>query len=147
MESESVSMKIKSHRSMSNNLKCYLCEDTFVSRIDLSHHMKTSHPRKFKCRQCDKSFSTGSQLESHLEEHGALKKYKCEVCAKTFHFEWRLEKHLKMHNSEIVVRKCHFFNNVKECPFAVIGCKCLHEEAVICKYKEQCKYDKCQFRH
>ena len=129
------------------SLKCRVCDDVFDKRKDLSTHMKASHANNSKCRQCDKVFETSSQLETHLLDHDILKKHKCEKCGKTFHFRWRLDKHIKMHGSEIKIKKCHFFNNNKSCPFEELGCRFLHEESSKCKYSNLCKFDKCQFRH
>ena len=127
--------------------KCRVCYSKFVNTLDLKRHIVDSHSKKSECNKCDKKFTTSSQLETHLQEHGSQKENVCKKCGKTFHFSWRLEKHNKMHDSNITVRKCHYFNNDKQCPFDEIGCKFLHEEAVYCKYRSQCKFDKCQFRH
>ena len=83
------------------------------------------------------------------DEHGTKKQHMCKDCGKAFYFKWRLSMHMKMHTSESKdnIRKCHFFNNQKQCPFELIGCKFRHEESVKCIFKDQCKFDKCQFRH
>ena len=145
--------KQKQALTTSDNVKCRFCDDIFLTRKEHTQHIETYHINKSKCSQCDKSFTTSSQLENHLLEHmgdskhGTLKKYNCEKCGKIFSFRWRFEKHSKMHDSESTMRKCHYFNNGKFCPFEKLGCKFLHEEAIKCKYNSQCKYDKCQFRH
>ena len=134
----------ESTTTASDVIKCRVCEYRFINRKDLTNHMKTSHIKSSKCRQCDKAFFTSSELESHLQEHGSLKKFNCENCGKFFHLKWRFEKHIKMHESGRKIRKCHFYNNDKHCPFSQIGCKFLHEESAKCRYNSQCKVDKCQ---
>ena len=131
----------------SDVFKCRYCGDLVGSQRDLSCHIKTFHQTNRECKQCDKKFPTSFQLESHLKEHGTIKKYQCQECNKTFHFKWRLQSHMKIHDDECYLRKCHFFNNNKQCPFEEVGCKFLHKESMYCKYKDKCKYDRCQFRH
>ena len=132
-------------------MNCDKSEYSFVTRKDLSSHViNLQHTKKVICKQCDTTFSTSSQLETHLQgHHGTSKKHKCEECGKKFHFRWRLDKHKAMHDSVSEIRKCHFYNNCneKQCPFDEFGCKFLHEESSVCKYKDRCKFDKCQFRH
>ena len=50
----------------SDNIKCRVCDDLFLTRKELSHHVKVFHTNHNKCMQCDKSFSTRHQLEEHL---------------------------------------------------------------------------------
>ena len=149
LESKLVSMKRESiHRSPTTFLQCKVCEHKFVSRNDLTHHLKTKHHTdSLECEQCERRFLNASHLEKHIQEHGTSKKYECVQCCKTFHLRWRLSKHIRMHDSPSQIRKCHFYNNGKQCPFEDIGCKFLHEESLVCKYGDKCQYDKCQFRH
>ena len=130
--------------------KCKHCNDEFTANIDMMRHLKAMHRRHSECKQCHKKFVTSSLLEHHMkDEHGTIQKYQCDECGKTFHFKWRLENHTKMHNIETKdkIRKCHYFNNKKNCPFEMLGCKFRHEESTNCKYNDKCKFDKCQFRH
>ena len=127
--------------------KCRICGNLCGSLQDLRYHLKTVHKTLSECKQCEKKFLTSSQLESHLKEHGNVKKHKCQECDKTFYFKWRLQSHNKIHDKESSIRKCHFFNNNKQCPFEEIGCKYLHEKSLHCKFEDKCKFDKCQFRH
>ena len=82
----------------------------------------------------------------HLETHQKKKEFKCNICGKEFYIKWRLQKHISGHDVENT-RKCHFYNNGKECPFALIGCKFLHEVSEECSYKKNCIVTMCQFRH
>ena len=130
-----------------NDINCRVCDKTFTNKSELVNHIKTKHNRTGECRLCEKRFSTNYQLEIHLQEHGSSKKYKCEQCDKAFHFKWRLGKHMKIHSEHKSIRACHFFNNGKLCPFEEVGCKFLHIKSIDCKYKDKCRFDRCQFRH
>ena len=140
----------RKEREECSDVKCRQCDESFATYREFTQHTRNLHRRESECKECHKKFATSSLLEQHmLDDHGTVLKYLCKECGKGFHFRWRLNSHMKMHNSEIrdKIRKCHFFNNKKECPFQVIGCKFRHEEAANCKYRDQCKFEKCQFRH
>ena len=144
IESDLVSIKMKPTAAVN----CKVGEASFVSGKVFKDHVETlQHTKTVQCKQCDTRFSTSSHLENHMKEHGTAKRYKCENCGKTFNFRWRFNKHIKMHDSDSEIRKCHFYNNGKQCPFDEMGCKFLHEESSVCKYKDRCKFDKCQFQH
>ena len=101
-----------------------------------------------KCNICSEKFSVLWKFENHLNSHTSEKQFECEHCGKGFHLEWRLNKHRQIHQSNgKQVRKCHYYNNNKSCPFVEIGCKFLHEEATNCLLQDKCSYDKSQFRH
>ena len=43
--------------------------------------------------------------------------------------------------------KCHYFNNGKRYPYEDVGCMLAHETAEVCKFREICTKEKCQFTH
>ena len=81
-----------------------------------------------------------------MNDHGEEKSYDCDKCEAKFMFGWKLEKHIRIHNSWNI-RKCHYFNNDKLCPYMDDGCKFQHLQAEICRYGDKCQKTKCQFRH
>ena len=133
--------------SAKNEFKCRMCDNKFESIHVLRCHIQASHPKEIKCKQCGKLLPNNRQLEIHMEDHSQDKKFKCEVCDKAFHLKWRLVKHKSMHGQEGSIRKCHYFNNGKICPFEASGYKFLHKESMLCQFQSQCNHDKCQFRH
>lgn len=56
----------------------------------------------YQCSECDKSFTDGLLLISHLEAHGREEQEKrlnkCTTCGRTFLNQARLEKHMKIHD-------------------------------------------------
>ena len=44
-------------------------------------------------------------------------------------------------------RKCHYFNNGKECPYAEVGCMFVHDFSEECKHGSKCTRQLCQFQH
>uniref|UniRef100_A0A4W6CRU4 C2H2-type domain-containing protein n=1 Tax=Lates calcarifer TaxID=8187 RepID=A0A4W6CRU4_LATCA len=59
---------------------------------------------QYQCSECDKSFTDGLLLISHLEDHGRQEQEKkrntCTQCGKVCASQGNLEKHMKMHGSE-----------------------------------------------
>ena len=100
---------------------------------------------EYDCNICLQKFDKKWILENYIEQqHQTNQKYPCPECGQTFFLKWRLGKHMKMHDGNIKVKPCHFFNNGKLCPFEKLGCKYLHKEAQLCRYRS-CQYDKCQY--
>ena len=128
-----------------NQNECIKCQATFFSRDNLKYHINTRHPKKLSCKECDETFNENWKLERHMTSHGRQKKLKCDTCEMTFHFKWRLNKHITGHQNQL--KKCHYFNNNKTCPFEEIGCKFLQVMSTECTFKAFCTNDKCQFRH
>ncbi|XP_070690740.1 zinc finger protein 1035 [Pempheris klunzingeri] len=59
---------------------------------------------QFQCSECDKSYTDGLMLISHLEEHGrqeqAKKHNTCTKCGRVCASQGNLEKHMKLHEIE-----------------------------------------------
>ena len=91
-------------------------------------------------------FHKNCDLESHLNKDHKPQKFECEKCDKTFVLKWRLIKHQRIHNSP-KIKKCHYFNNQKTCPFEQIGCMFLHLPAGECRNRESCTNKLCSFEH
>ena len=85
-----------------------------------------------------KPFGKIWKLEKHLRTHAETTKFKCNDCGKEFLMEWRLKKHKEMHTKQNV-KKCHYYNNSKICPFDDIGCKFVHEVSKKCFFPKSCK--------
>ena len=54
----------------------------------------------FKCKTCDKIFSSKSNLIQHVKTHEDLKAFKCDVCLKAFNQKSNLIKHYRTHKGE-----------------------------------------------
>ena len=129
--------------------KCKKRDEAYNEKGRLSQHVKNQHIKtSLKCDLCDQSFFENFQLEDHLlKDHQQMKNFTCKECNLSYVLKWRLDKHLEGHSPRVQLRACHFYNNGKSCPFEKIGCKFLHQEAGICKYKNKCRRPMCQFRH
>ena len=124
-------------------------ETKFASKECLSKHIKYKHSiRKiFTCEICNHDLKESIDLEKHMiTVHNTEKQYKCDICESAFVVEWHLRKH-KINHQKNNVRKCHYFNNMKPCPFWTLGCKFSHEVSNMCKFNQSCRLKKCQFRH
>ena len=87
-----------------------------------------------KCDHCDEVFEQNHELENHMRSLQLEKQFKCEKCPQELFLEWRMKKHAKGHNGQ-VLRKCHFFNNNKCCPYELIGFKFLHQTSENCRFQ------------
>ena len=126
---------------------CRQCDEKFTLKEGLRNHIIHKHSTQFHCETCGHEFEGSVALEQHMiTKHNAEKKYKCDICKNDFVADWRLRKHKKMH-MKTNARKCHYYNNMKECPFSYLGCKFLHEKSDMCKFNGNCKLEKCQFQH
>ena len=101
----------------------------------------------FKCKECEKIFSTRTEMEVHIETSHVPTMLKCDNCDFAFVSEWRLKKHRKIHEEHTYSRKCHYYISGKPCPFENLGCKFLHIFSKVCKYGRECTHKMCQFRH
>ena len=54
--------------------------------------------------------------------------------------------YMKVHDEKETLKRCHFFNNQKVCPFEEIGCKFLHLQSSPCRFTE-CQNKLCPFTH
>ena len=126
--------------------KCSECDLTFKNKSLLRKHTKTEHwtPTVKVCEYCDEIFVENWELEIHLKIHSEAETYQRDECDKSFVLKWRLEKHKKGHRGKIF---CHFYNNMKHCPYEKIGCMFLHEDSETCKFGVKCTNEMCQFKH
>ena len=130
-----------------SELKCESCSFTCNTKQMLKQHISQTHSREHKCKICKVGFKKSSDLEVHIKiTHSSTEKFECEQCGKQFFLKWRLTKHQNIHNSE-TTKKCHYFNNKKNCPFEAIGCMFLHSYAENCRYGKHCKIKMCSFQH
>ena len=87
-------------------------------------------------------------MDKHIvDKHKSEKKFKCKDCDQSFVSELRLRKHCEMHTSRKNIKYCHYFNNGLDCPFQRFGCKFRHANSPSCKFQENCRVKKCQFKH
>lgn len=64
---------------------------------------KEKKPVQYQCSECDRSFTDGLMLISHLEDHGRQEQEKkrntCSQCGRVFASQARLESHMKVHEN------------------------------------------------
>ena len=133
--------------SQEPEFKCKVSNQPFGSKKILKMHNQTNHAPQIKCESCDEIFEKNCDLEYHIERsHKFVEKFECEKCCKTFVLKWRFKKHQENHTNQSI-RKCHYFNNQKCCPFEIIGCMFLHTLSDKCKYGGKCTKKLCSFQH
>lgn len=89
------------HHQHVHNQKGYLvcCNRKFKQKSSLIDHLDYhSNPELFKCKSCEKNFSSLSNLRTHItQSHIAQTKYQCDKCGKQLNLRYRLTAHIKEH--------------------------------------------------
>lgn len=81
--------------------KCQACNRDFKNARALTDHVKRNHlmEKTRQCPECDMSFFSKKELNSHMVKHTGLRSYKCTVCSKCFGRPYTLSEHMKIHNN------------------------------------------------
>ncbi|XP_052782695.1 zinc finger protein 320-like isoform X2 [Mya arenaria] len=100
-------------RDDERNFTCELCSARFKSKGSLKQHLDSVHKmsRAFKCKTCEKSFFTNSQLNRHLKIHEVDRKktYQCDTCKKEFLHRYNLNRHIEtVHASQSEKWHCSY---------------------------------------
>ena len=66
--------------------------------------MKKSIGRKFKCKQCGKTFLKANHLDDHVNSVHLKKIFPCHVCEKIFNHRSNLGQHMKKDHPEVNVQ-------------------------------------------
>ncbi|KAE9550581.1 hypothetical protein FO519_006208 [Halicephalobus sp. NKZ332] len=74
---------------------CSICKRELRSRHALMKHVKLHGVPKYKCNRCDKQFFDRTKLRRHQNVHSAEKKFRCMECQKSFTLE-NLKIHTKI---------------------------------------------------
>ena len=88
---------------------CHICAKSYRDKLLLDEHMIIAHgqgERKFKCDQCDKSFTRQFFLKTHQETHAKATLFKCDQCPKTFWMKSYLRTHVRMIHEKHRPHKC-----------------------------------------
>ena len=73
--------------------------DTFPNEV-LNHERSHTVEKPFKCSNCNKSFSTKSNLMRHAKVHTGKKPLQCSICDKTCRNQGDLMAHARLHAVE-----------------------------------------------
>jgi len=89
--------ELKRHQKDSHaNLFCTTCNIVSNSEEDLATHSCT---KRFKCKLCQRLFSTNHELKSHSYIHSGEKPHMCDFCGKEFRQRATLDRHKLTHES------------------------------------------------
>ena len=78
--------------------KCPDCDERFTSSSPYHLHIKKHASFKYSCNECDKEFSTKSNLTTHKNIHLGIKPHKCSKCEKSFSDRSACMRHEKLHS-------------------------------------------------
>ena len=104
----------REHHDQKGYLMC--CSQKFRQRSALVRHLEVhSNTERFQCQFCEKNFSSGRNLHSHVTvSHISPTQFQCDICSKFFNCKNPLAAHLKTH---FAVQKCikKFICSEKDC--------------------------------
>lgn len=82
--------------------KCRFCDRSFSSSQHLKIHINRHEGiRPYACKQCSKTFFTGSERKEHMHSvHLNDKKFGCQICARTFNRSGNLRAHMFTHTRQ-----------------------------------------------
>ena len=78
-----------------DRFKCDQCEKEFSSKSNLNTHIKTHNSAVQKCNQCGKTYTTETNLKRHIAHMHSEKRLECDECEKRFSTISRLNSHKK----------------------------------------------------
>jgi hypothetical protein len=70
-----------------------------------------------------------------------------ESVTKSLFLKRRLLKHVQIHSSIAAVKRWHYFNNNKQCPYEEIVCMCAYVASDVRKFGEFCANNLCSYQH
>lgn len=80
---------------------CEQCQRDFSTKTNLNRHMQSHAGAKpFACTECDKSFTQKSSLKQHMFTHTGERPYVCEICNRGFSQCKSLVFHMRRHTGE-----------------------------------------------
>lgn len=88
--------------------KCRMCEKSYTSKYNLVTHILGHNGIKpHECLHCGKLFKQPSHLQTHLLTHQGTRPHKCTVCEKAFTQTSHLKRHMLQH-SDVKPYSCRF---------------------------------------
>ncbi|XP_068615830.1 zinc finger protein 366-like [Brachionichthys hirsutus] len=79
--------------------KCRMCEKSYTSKYNLITHILGHNGIKpHGCHLCGKMFKQLSHLHTHLLTHQGMRPHKCQVCHKAFTQTSHLKRHMMQHS-------------------------------------------------
>lgn len=86
--------------------KCVLCLESFTSISQLDSHMNKHYPN-YICGVCGERFATVSRHRSHEKTH-QTGKYPCKICNKVFALSKYMRKHVALKHMKVKLNKCRY---------------------------------------
>ncbi|KAJ8417522.1 hypothetical protein AAFF_G00223650 [Aldrovandia affinis] len=88
--------------------KCRMCEKSYTSKYNLVTHILGHNGIKpHACPHCGKLFKQPSHLQTHLLTHQGTRPHKCSVCKKAFTQTSHLKRHMLQH-TDVKPYSCRF---------------------------------------
>ncbi|XP_074493547.1 uncharacterized protein znf366 isoform X2 [Sebastes fasciatus] len=108
--------------------KCRMCEKSYTSKYNLVTHILGHNGIKpHGCHLCGKLFKQLSHLHTHLLTHQGMRPHKCQVCHKAFTQTSHLKRHMMQH-SDVKPYSCSVCGRGFAYPSELRGHELKHEK-------------------
>jgi len=84
------------HKNINNMFQCIVCFALFKQKNGLLNHKKVHQEPTERCQQCDRTFSSKSNLKSHQITHSDYARFECNKCHKFSKRASDLKKHKEL---------------------------------------------------
>ena len=85
--------------TMDKKHKCTKCPKSFISKDDLTKHLKVHSKKIWRCSMCTYTSKDERNLKAHHRKHSNLRQYIYSLCLKLFKYHTQLKRHLPCKNA------------------------------------------------
>ncbi|GLG98495.1 Krueppel homolog 1 [Gryllus bimaculatus] len=96
--SDKPSVNVKTEKEKRKPFKCKDCDKSFTTTQSLEVHSSRKHVAKEQCDMCPRSFSSIQSLQEHCRlEHGGMGCFNCLLCNRRFMTKLSYKRHMDTH--------------------------------------------------
>lgn len=79
---------------------CEICSHGFRNASDLRRHRLVHGDKNYECPMCQRRFKRSTDVKSHMRTHTGLRPYKCRLCEKVYSSHSMMKKHTLLNHPQ-----------------------------------------------